>query len=91
MPARSYSLHVALVELGFAITTFAVGLWNGPAVAAGLVCIAMLAYWSHARAAILNRLPIGTWARITGGAYIVIIAIEAGAYWIGLGVGARMS
>ena len=47
----------------------------------------MLAYWSLARRAVLNRLPTGTWARITGAAFIVIIAIEAGAYWLGLGVG----
>lgn len=87
MRSRQYDLRIAITELGFAIAAFACGLYDAPAGVAGLVCVGMLAYWSLARRAVLNRLPTGTWARITGAAFIVIIAIEAGAYWLGLGVG----
>lgn len=91
MRSRDYDLRIAMAELGFALTAFACGLFEAPAFAAGLVCVAMIAYWGHARRAILNRLPVGTWARLICWALVVIIAIEAGAYWLGLGIGERLS
>jgi hypothetical protein len=93
MPARrrSYDMRVASIELGFAIAAFACGLYDAPMWLAGLVSVGMLAYWNWTRRAILKRLRVETWASVTGAALMVIIAIQAGAYWLGLGLGERMS
>lgn len=71
---------------GFAIAAFGCGLFDAPLWAAGLVAIAMLAYWSWSRRAVLNRLRGRTWAGLSGFAALVIIAIQAGSYWLGLNV-----
>ncbi len=91
MRTRSYPLHIALTELGFAVGAFGCGLYDAPVWFAGLVSFAMLAYWSWTRRAILNRLRGAAWARGMAGAFVVLIAIQAGAYWLGLGIGASIS
>jgi hypothetical protein len=90
MRTQSYPLHVALTELGFAIAAFGCGLYDAPMWVAGLASFGLVAYWSHTRRAILNRLRGATWARGAVGAVLVLIAIQAGAYWLGLGIGEQM-
>lgn len=76
----------ALGDLGFAVAMFACGLFAAPGWLAGLVATAMVAYWSASRRGVLKRLPARAWTRLSGLALSVIIAILAGAYWLGLGV-----
>lgn len=83
---RSYKLHVAATELGFALAAFGCGLFDAPVWTAGLAAAAMLAYWSVTRGAVLNRLRTAAWATVSALASITIIAIVAGAYWVGLAV-----
>lgn len=78
---------VAFGDLVFAIALFACGLFGASASLTGLAASAMVAYWSVSRRRVLKRLPPKTWARQMGIALSVIIAIAAGAYWLGLGVG----
>lgn len=85
--SRPYDLAVALTELGFAIAAFACGFFDAPLWVVGLVAFGMLAYWSWSRRVVLNRLRGALWASQTTLAILVIIAIQAGAYWLGLGVG----
>lgn len=88
MRVRRYNeFTVAFGDLGFAIAAFGCGLFNAPMWATGLVAFSMLAYWSWSRRTILNRLRGAAWASQTGLAVAVIIAILAGAYWLGLGMG----
>lgn len=84
MTARDYHFAVALGDLAFALAIFACGLFAAPMWLTGLAAAGMLAYWSASRARVLKRLPEKAWARLTGIALLVIIAIEAGAYWLGL-------
>ncbi len=72
------------VELGFAITAFACGLFDAPLWLTGLAAAGMLAYWNWSRRVVLNRLRGATWATVSTVATIAIIAIMAGAYWLGL-------
>lgn len=83
---RPYDFTVAAFELGFAVTAFACGLFDAPIWLTGLVVFGMLAYWSWSRRAVLSRLRGRVWASQTTLAVLVIIAIQAGAYWLGLGV-----
>lgn len=86
-PMTSYrrrDLRVALTELGFAVTAFGCGLYDAPLWATGLAALGMLAYWSWSRRAVLNRLRGATWATVSSVATVAIIAIQAGAYWLGL-------
>ncbi len=79
-------LAVAFGDLAFAIAVFACGLYNAPLWMTGLAGAGMVAYWGATRRKVLKRLPAKAWARLTGVALFVIIAIEAGAYWLGLGL-----
>lgn len=84
---RNDQFTIAVFDLGFAIAAFGCGLFDAPLWATGLVAFSMLAYWSWSRRPILNRLRGAAWASQTGLAVAVIIAILAGAYWLGLGMG----
>jgi hypothetical protein len=84
--ARRHFL-IALGDLGFALALFACGLFGATATLTGLAAGAMIAYWSVSRRRVLRRLPQKAWASQMGIALGVIIAIAAGAYWLGLGVG----
>jgi hypothetical protein len=75
---------VAAFDGGFAIAAFGCGLFDAPLWLTGLVAFAMLAYWSWSRRRVLNRLRGAIWASQTTLAVLVIIAILAGAYWLGL-------
>lgn len=88
MPSASAreNFMVAFCDLGFALAMFACGLFDAPGWSAGLVATGMVAYWSWSRRRVLKRLPAKAWASQTGLALSVIIAIEAGAYWLGLGL-----
>ena len=89
-PMTSYrrrDLKVALTELGFAVTAFGCGLYDSPVWATGLAALGMLAYWSWSRRVVLNRLRGATWATVSAVAAFAIIAIQAGAYWLGLVTG----
>jgi hypothetical protein len=79
-------MAIALGDLGFAIALFACGLYGAPLWLTALAGIAMLAYWSLSRSRVLRRLPVKVWANQTALALSVIVAIEAGAYWLGLGL-----
>ncbi|WP_325060694.1 hypothetical protein [Vitreimonas sp.] len=87
---RPDEFTVAFGDLGFAIAIFACGLFNAPLWTAGLAAFGMLAYWSWTRRSILNRLRGAAWASQTSLAIAVLIAILAGAYWLGLGVGGSL-
>ena len=87
MRQRSYPLSTAAAELAFAIAAFGCGLFNAPLWVAGLAAVSMLAYWSWSRRLVLNRLRGAAWATVTTVGSIAIIAIVAGAYWLGLASG----
>ena len=84
---RRPNFSVAACDAGFAFMAFACGYFDAPMWAAGLVAAGMVAYWGWSRRGVLNRLHGKVWATQTGLALLVIIAILAGAYWLGLGVG----
>lgn len=89
-PMTSYrrrDLKVALTELAFAVAAFGCGLYDAPAWLAGLAALGMLAYWSWSRRLVLNRLRAAAWATVSTMAAFAIIAIQAGAYWLGLVTG----
>ena len=81
---RSSDFAIAMGDGGFAIAAFACGFFDAPVWLTGLVAASMLAYWSWSRRRVLNRLRGATWATQTGLAVLVIIAILAGSYWLGL-------
>jgi hypothetical protein len=83
-------LAIAFGDLGFALATFACGLFDAPIWLTGLAAFGMLAYWSWTRRAVLNRLRGAIWASQTSLAIAVLIAILGGAYWLGLGVGGSL-
>ena len=83
-PRRLDDFTVAACDGGFAIAAFGCGLFDAPLWLTGLVAFAMLAYWSWSRRRVLNRLRGAIWASQTTLAVLVIIAILAGSYWLGL-------
>ncbi|MEZ6023997.1 MAG: hypothetical protein R3C16_11420 [Hyphomonadaceae bacterium] len=83
---RTSNAAMAAIDGSFALAIFACGLLDAPLWLTGLAAVGMLAYWSWSRRVVLNRLRGAAWATQTGLAVTVIIAIEAGAYWLGLGV-----
>jgi DMSO/TMAO reductase YedYZ heme-binding membrane subunit len=87
MRQRHYSFANAASELGFALAAFACGLFNAPVWLAGLAAVSMLVYWAVTRNAVLNRLRGATWATVMSLGLVTIIAIQAGAYWLGLVAG----
>ncbi|GAM96530.1 hypothetical protein U91I_00149 [alpha proteobacterium U9-1i] len=78
--------HNAAAELGFALTAFACGLYDAPLWLIGLATFGMLAYWTWSRRAVLDRLRGRTWMVLSLNAAAVLIAIMAGAYWLGLSI-----
>ena len=82
-----YSLANAVTELGFALAAFACGLFDAPVWVAGLAAVSMLAYWTVTRNTVLNRLRGTTWATVMIVGFVAIIAIQVGAYWLGLVAG----
>jgi hypothetical protein len=81
---------IAFGDLGFAVLLFACGLYATPWWFTGLAGAGMVAYWAASRRRILRRLPPKAWASQTLLALFVIIAIEAGSYWLGLGLGGNI-
>jgi len=84
---RHYSFANATTELGFALAAFACGLFDAPVWVAGLAAVSMLVYWAVTRKTVLNRLRGMTWATVVTVGLVAIIAIQAGAYWLGLVAG----
>lgn len=82
-----YTFANAAAELGFALAAFAAGLFDAPVWVAGVAAVSMLVYWTATRNAVLNRLRGATWASVVTLGIVVIIAIQAGAYWLGLAAG----
>lgn len=87
MRRQNYDFTTAAVESGLAIALFGCGLFDAPIWLTGLAAAAMLAYWGWSRRLVLNRLRGASWAMASAFASIAIIAIVAGAYWLGLAVG----
>jgi hypothetical protein len=81
---RPYSFANAATELGFALAAFACGLFDAPVWVTALAVVSMLAYWSVTRNSVLNRLRGTTWLTVMTVGVVAIIAIQAGAYWLGL-------
>jgi hypothetical protein len=79
-----YNFTNAAVEGGFAIAAFGCGLFDAPLWLIGLAAAGMLAYWTLTRRVVLNRLRGAAWMTVSAVASIAIIAIMAGAYWVGL-------
>ena len=87
---RHRSFANAASELGFALAAFACGLFDAPVWLTALASISMLAYWTLTRNAVLNRLRGATWATTMTLGFVVIIAIQVGAYWLGLVAGGML-
>ena len=85
--AARANFFVALCDLGFALALFGCGFLGAPTWLTGLAAAGMVAYWGWSRRRVLRRLPAKAWASQTGIALFVIIAIEAGAFWLGLNAG----
>jgi hypothetical protein len=85
MRARSYrNIATMTAETGFAIAAFGCGLFDAPLWTAGLAALSMLAYWTWTRGPVLHRLRGAAWATVITVGATAIIAIQAGAYWLGL-------
>jgi hypothetical protein len=84
---RPYSFTNAASELGFALAAFACGLFDAPVWMAGLAAVSMLVYWALTRNSVLNRLRGTAWLTVMSVGLVAIIAIQAGAYWLGLVAG----
>jgi hypothetical protein len=84
---RPYSFANAASELGFALAAFACGLFDAPVWMAGLAAVSMLVYWALTRNSVLNRLRGTAWLTVMTVGLVAIIAIQAGAYWLGLVAG----
>lgn len=82
-----HSFTNAASELCFALAAFACGLFDAPVWLTALAAISMLAYWTVTRNSVLNRLRGAAWATVMTLGFVVIIAIQAGAYWLGLVAG----
>ncbi|OQW58142.1 MAG: hypothetical protein A4S17_12080 [Proteobacteria bacterium HN_bin10] len=88
MQARAYrSFETMAAETGFAIAAFGCGLFDAPIWLAGLAATGMLVYWAATRNRILNRLRGAAWATVMIVGLAAVIAIQAGAYWLGLAAG----
>ena len=75
------------IELAFALAAYACGLFDAALWIVGVAGIGMLAYWNWSRRLVLNRLRGATWLTVSTVGTIAIIAIIAGAYWLGLASG----
>jgi hypothetical protein len=84
---REHHFYVAMGDLAFALAAFACGLFAAPLWLAALAALGMLTHWSLTRRAILNRLHGALFVSQVSLAVAVLIAILAGAYWLGLGFG----
>jgi hypothetical protein len=84
---RHYSFANAASELGFALAAFACGLFDAPVWLTALAAVSMLVYWAVTRNSVLNRLRGTAWATVMTVGLVAIIAIQAGAYWLGLVAG----
>jgi hypothetical protein len=84
---RHYSFANAATELCFALAAFACGLFDAPVWLTALAAVSMLAYWTVTRNSVLNRLRGATWVTVMTVGFVAIIAIQAGAYWLGLAAG----
>lgn len=84
---RHYSFANAATELAFAIAAFGCGLFDAPIWLVGLAAAGMLAYWTWTRHSVLNRLRGAAWVTVTTVGFVALIAIQAGAYWLGLVAG----
>ncbi|MGD9968284.1 MAG: hypothetical protein AB7T59_17325 [Hyphomonadaceae bacterium] len=84
---RHYSFANAASELGFALAAFACGLFDAPLWLTGLAAVSMLVYWAVTRNSVLNRLRGTTWLTVMFVGLVAIIAIQAGAFWLGLVAG----
>jgi hypothetical protein len=84
---RHYSFANAATELCFALAAFACGLFDAPVWLTALAAVSMLAYWTVTRNSVLNRLRGATWVTVMTVGVVAIIAIQAGAYWLGLAAG----
>ncbi len=86
MPARRPNLSNAAFEFGFVLAALVCGLGGAPFWVAGIVAFAMLAHWSWSRRIALNKLKLGQWAKRSLISVVVIIAVLAGAYGLGLAI-----
>jgi len=84
---RTSNAAMAAIDGSFALAIFACGLLDAPLWLTGLAAVGMLAYWSWSRRVVLNRLRGATWLTVSTVGTIAIIAIVAGAYWLGLASG----
>jgi hypothetical protein len=84
---RPYSFANAASELCFALAAFACGLFDAPVWLTALAAVSMLVYWAVTRNSVLNRLRGTAWATVMTVGFVAIIAIQAGAYWLGLVAG----
>jgi hypothetical protein len=84
---RHYSFANAATELCFALAAFACGLFDAPVWLTGLAAVSMLVYWALTRNSVLNRLRGTAWLTVMSVGLVAIIAIQAGAYWLGLVAG----
>jgi hypothetical protein len=91
MATRRPNVRNAAFELGFVAAAFACGLVNAPVWVAAIVAFATLAYWSWSRRVALNRLRGANWALQSAIAVALIIAVVAGAYWLGLALTGGLS
>lgn len=87
MRARYHGFANAAAETGFAVAAFGCGLFDAPIWLTGLAAVGMLVYWAATRNPVLNRLRGATWATVITLGFVAIIAIQAGAYWLGLVAG----
>ncbi|MGQ0533065.1 MAG: hypothetical protein ACT4OF_10310 [Caulobacteraceae bacterium] len=81
---QHYSFTNAAAELGFALAAIACGLFDAPVWLTGLAAVSMLAYWTVTRNSVLNRLRGTAWLTVMTVGLVAIVAIQAGAYWLGL-------
>lgn len=88
MRRRPHAFVFAATETGFAIAAFGCGLFDAPTWSIALIGVGMLAYWNWSRRMVLNRLRGTTWITVSTVGASAVIAIIAGAYWIGLASGA---
>lgn len=88
MRARSYrNIATMTAETAFAIAAFGCGLFDAPMWTVGLAATGMLAYWTWTRGPVLDRLRGAAWATVAAVGATAIVAIQAGAYWLGLVTG----
>jgi uncharacterized membrane protein YeiB len=86
MPARRLNLANAAIEIGFVLAALLCGVLGAPFWVAGIVAFALLVHWSWSRRVALNKLKLGQWALQSLISVVVIIAVLAGAYGLGLAI-----